>query len=93
MIEFLVHITLRLPHDMPAEQADALRAAELRRGRELVDAGVIKRIWRLPGTTENVGIWAAHDPTELHAVLAGLPLFPWLTVEVTALALHPIEDR
>jgi muconolactone D-isomerase len=93
MIEFLVRITLRLPDDLPAERADELRAAELKRGRELVDAGVIKRIWRVPGTTSNVGIWVAADPTELHAAIAGLPLFPWLTVEVSPLARHPIEDR
>jgi len=91
-MEFLVEIAVRLPPDMPEDRIAALRAAELRRGRELAATGVIARIWRVPGTTDNVGIWVAADATELHSVLSGLPLFPWLRVKITALAIHPIEE-
>ena len=62
------------------------------RGLELVAAGQIRRIWRIPGTSQNVGIWDAADATELHDLISSLPAFPWITAEVTALALHPLES-
>jgi muconolactone D-isomerase len=92
MMEFLVEIAVRLPQDMPGDRIAALRAAELQRGRELATTGVIARIWRIPGTTDNVGIWVADSATELHSALIGLPLFPWLRIKITALAVHPIEE-
>ena len=87
-MEFLVRIAAALPDD----GRDAIVAAERRRSAELHDAGVLRRIWRLPGTTSNVGIWEARDATALHEALTSLPAYPWLTVEeVTPLAVHPFE--
>jgi muconolactone delta-isomerase len=43
---------------------------------------------RLPGGLRNVGIWEAPDATEL---ISGLPLFPWIDADVTALVRHPLE--
>jgi muconolactone D-isomerase len=92
-MEFLVQIELALPADMPAERARALREAEAVRGRELRAAGTIARIWRLPGRTANVGVWRAADATELDAAIASLPLHPWMSVTVCALATHPLEGE
>lgn len=91
-MEFLVHITLTLPADMSTHDREALVAAERVRGLELVAAGQIRRIWRIPGASQNVGIWHAADATELHDLISSLPAFPWITAEVTALALHPLES-
>jgi muconolactone D-isomerase len=90
-VEFLVQIDVRLPASLSAAERDRLLAAELERGRELVSAGAIRGIWRIPGGLRNVGIWEAADATELHELLASLPLFPWLTAEVTPLAEHPLR--
>ena len=90
-MEFLVRIYIDLPVDMPAERQAELREAEAKRARALRDQGTIVRIWRLPGQTANVGIWAAPDATALHDVLTGMPLFPWFRVEVEALATHYVE--
>jgi muconolactone D-isomerase len=38
-----------------------------------------------------VGIWAASDATELHSLIEGLPMYPWLRAEVVPLAVHPLE--
>lgn len=65
---------------------------EGRRGRELRESGTIVRIWRLPGQTANVGIWQAEDATDLHAAISSLPLFPWMSVQVTTLAAHYLEQ-
>ena len=61
------------------------------RGRELMDEGVIRRIWRIPGRTANVGIWDAANPTALHEALSSLPMFPYIDAKVTPLATHPLE--
>lgn len=91
-MRFHVRITVSLPPGLDPEERDRLLAAELTRGRELHAAGAIADIWRIPGRLANVGIWEAADATELHALIASLPLFPYLEAEVTALARHPITD-
>jgi muconolactone D-isomerase len=91
-MEFLVHIDVRLPPELDAARREELLAAERVRGRELVERGTIARIWRIPGTLANYGIWQGADADEVHAAIAGLPLFSYFaTVEVTALATHPLE--
>jgi muconolactone D-isomerase len=90
-VRFLVRIDVQLPAALPDEERADLLAAELERGRELVAAGVIRAIWRLPGGLRNVGIWEAADATDLHDQIASLPVFRWLTAEVTALAEHPLQ--
>jgi muconolactone D-isomerase len=89
-VEFLVQITTVLPPDMPDGERDQLIAAERRRGRELMDRGDIRAIWRIPGGMRNVGIWEAADGTELHELITSLPASPWFSADVTALAVHPL---
>lgn len=87
--EYLVHIQVNWPPDGSTERRDLLMEAERERGRELVEAGVIRRLWRVPGRWANWGVWRAASPDELHAALASLPFFPWLDIEVIPLAGHP----
>jgi muconolactone D-isomerase len=91
-VEFLVYIRVELPADYDSERVKTLREEEAARGVELYEDGVIRRIWRVPGRREAVGIWQAADPTELHELLASLPLFPWCDIEVTPLATHYVES-
>jgi muconolactone D-isomerase len=92
-MEFLVHIVVALPPDMEPARRDELLAAERVRGRELIEGGTIARIWRIPGTLANYGIWQGATPDDVHAAISGLPLFPYFaSVEVTALATHPLEQ-
>jgi muconolactone D-isomerase len=92
MGEFLVEIEVTLPHDMTAPMRTRLLDAEAARGRELLAAGRLHRIWRLPGRLANISIYNVTDASELHELLSSLPLFPWMSVQVTALAEHPITD-
>jgi muconolactone D-isomerase len=91
-MEFLVHIEVELPPDMPSDERSALIEAESVRGRELIRDGKLKRIWRIPGRRANVSLYECRDATELHALVSSLPLFPWLDIEVEALAEHPLES-
>jgi muconolactone D-isomerase len=90
-MEFLVRIEVSLPDSLPEERRRELLRAELERGRELRRLGKIARIWRIPGGLRNVGIWVADDATELHELISGLPMYPYLRAEVVPLALHPAE--
>jgi muconolactone D-isomerase len=91
MPEFLVRIDVELPPALPEPERAALIAAERAYGRELRARGSIVRIWRLPGGLRNVGVWSAPDAAALDRLIDGLPLRPWMRVEVTALAPHPLE--
>ncbi len=90
-MKFLVQIDVRLPGKLTDAERAELLEAELERGRALVDAGVIWAIWRIPGALRNVGVWEAADATELHEHLTSLPVFRWVTAEVTSLADHPLQ--
>lgn len=88
-MEFLVEIKVSWPPDGDPVRRAELAAAEQARAKELAAQGILKKLWRIPGTWQNVGIWVAPDATALHAALTSLPFFPWLTIEVTPLAAHP----
>ena len=90
-MEFLVRSENRLPADFPAERRDELKAGERARAMELREAGVLKRLWRVPGRTATVGLYEAPDAAALHDALMSLPMAPWLDVHVEALAQHPQE--
>jgi muconolactone D-isomerase len=90
-MEFLVQIQVTLPPELSSESRQELMGREQARGRELVNEGIIRRIWRIPGRTANVGIWDAADPTALHQALSSLPMFPYIDARVTPLATHPLE--
>lgn len=91
-MDFLVRIEFALPPDMGEEQRREMLAAEYTRGRELRKDGKISAIWRLPGGLRNIGVWQVEDATELHALIASLPLYRFARVDVTALAKHPLSE-
>jgi len=89
--EFLVRFETCLPESMEPDVVKELKSAERKRAMELRDAGLLKRLWRVPGRRAVVGLWEASDASELHDALSSLPQFPWMEVEVEALATHPQE--
>lgn len=88
-MEFLVHMDVALPPDLPDDEAARLYEAEGVRAAELARDGTLVRLWRIPGRRSNVGLWSAADATGLHAALSSLPLWPYLDIEVDPLARHP----
>lgn len=90
-MEFLVHIEVRWPADGDPAELARLTVSERMRASELVRAGTLLRIWRIPGRRANWGLWRAADATELHDALASLPLFRWLDIQVLPLGAHPSD--
>jgi len=91
MSEYLVRIELTRPAGIPDADWDDVLTREAAHGRELRAAGTIVRIWRVPGTSSNVGVWSADTATELHEFLTGMPAHPYMKVDVQALAQHYLE--
>jgi muconolactone D-isomerase len=90
---FQVEMDVRIPHDVPAERADALKQAERTRAQDLQRAGVWRHLWRVAGRYANVSIFDVSGPQELHDILSTLPLFPFMEIQVTPLCRHPSSIR
>lgn len=86
---FMVQMTVNLPHDLPPERARDLVARERERCHELQRAGAWPHLWRVAGRYANVSVFDVDSPDALHEALSGLPLFPYMDIEVTPLARHP----
>ena len=86
---FMAEMEVRLPPDMDAAQADDLRAREREYSRALQRDGRWPHLWRVAGRYANVSILDVGSVDELHELLSGLPLFPYLDIRVTPLARHP----
>lgn len=89
-MEFLVTIKVSRVSVGEAEEAD-LRARERAIGERYLDNGALRRIWRLPGRRASLSLWNVADADELHDLLAGFPLFPWMDIDVTPLARHYLD--
>jgi muconolactone D-isomerase len=84
-----VRMDVQPPRDMPATEFDTLKAAEKARAEELQRQGKWRHLWRIAGAYANYSIFEVADHDELHAILSGLPLFPFMRIDVTPLARHP----
>ncbi|GHF10868.1 muconolactone Delta-isomerase family protein [Streptomyces spiralis] len=90
MKEFLVVLTTTVPEGTDPDEVTRRRAAEAVRARELAATGHLARLWRPVGELRSIGLWRADDEADLREkVLGTLPLWPWMTAEVTALQPHP----
>jgi muconolactone D-isomerase len=82
---FLVRMTVRLPHDMPAAQADDLKAREKALAQQLQRDGTWRHLWRVAGRYANVSVFDVPD----NQTLTSLPLFPYMDIDVQPLCRHP----
>lgn len=86
---YLAHMVVRLPHDMSAARADEIKASEKAYAEELQRAGKWQHLWRVVGEYANYSVFDVESNDELHRILSGLPLFPYMEICVTPLAQHP----
>ncbi|MFE6151548.1 muconolactone Delta-isomerase [Streptomyces sp. NPDC057889] len=88
---FAVKMDVRIPNDLdPDVRADTI-AREKAYSQELQRKGIWPHIWRCVGQYSNLSVFDVRDNDELHDILWGLPLFPYMEIEVTPLALHPSD--
>ena len=86
---YLVRMDVNIPHDLPAQVADDIKAREKAYSQDLQRDGCWKHIWRVVGEYANYSVFDVSSNDELHQLLQNLPLFPYMDIEVTPLAQHP----
>ena len=91
MAEFLVNIKFVWPDSITEEKRKELREKEVAMAGELARKGHLVRMWRVVGRRENWGLWRAKDATEMHAILSTLPIWPYMEIQVMAMAQHPVD--
>jgi muconolactone D-isomerase len=88
---FHARMDVHLPQDLdPAVRADIV-AREKAYSQELQRSGKWPHLWRIVGEYSNVSIFDVDSNDELHDLLSGLPLFPYMDITVTPLATHPSD--
>jgi len=86
---FHVKMDVRIPHDLPRETSDQLKATEKARSQDLQRSGKWRHLWRIAGQYSNISIFDVESPQELHDILSTLPLFPFMEIAIAPLCRHP----
>ncbi len=89
--EFLATFTITIPVGTPGHAVQDAETGEADRARELAAQGHLSRLWTLPGPGRVLGLWQARDMAEMRAIVASLPLDPWMTTQITPLTPHPSD--
>ncbi len=86
---FAVRMDVDIPRDLDPAVRDERVAREKAYSQQLQRAGEWRHIWRVVGQYSNIRVFDVASNERLHEILWGLPLFPYMTIEVTPLATHP----
>ena len=86
---FKVEMTVNIPATLSAAQAEEIKAREKAYSQQLQREGKWLHIWRVVGQYANVSLFEVKDNQELHEILTGLPLFPYMEISVQPLCQHP----
>ncbi len=82
-------MTVTLPPDMPVDVAERIKEEERRYARALQREGKWLHLWRIAGRYANLSIFDVASHEELHELLANLPLFPYMDMNIVPLVRHP----
>ncbi|MFC4004005.1 muconolactone Delta-isomerase [Prauserella oleivorans] len=90
---FHVRMDVHLPTDLDPEVRADIVAREKAYSQKLQREGKWPHLWRIVGEYSNISIFDVESNDELHDLLSGLPLFPYMDIKVTPLATHPSKVR
>ncbi|WP_233495628.1 muconolactone Delta-isomerase [Geodermatophilus sp. TF02-6] len=88
---YAVRMDVALPPDMDPAARDDLLAREKAYSQAWQRSGHWPHIWRCVGEYANLSVFAVDSNEQLHQILWGLPLFPYMSITVTPLAPHPSD--
>jgi muconolactone D-isomerase len=86
---FHVRMTVSLPADLDYAGRAELLDEEQRYCQKLEEAGTLLHRWTVAGHYANISVFDVEDADVLHDIVWNLPLFPFLTVDITPLAARP----
>lgn len=90
---FLARMDVRFPDHLTAEQIADFQVREKAYSRQLQESGKMAGIWRIVGEYANHSLFDVESNDELHGILSGFPMYPYMSIKVTALAQHPNSIR
>ncbi|MEY8769508.1 muconolactone Delta-isomerase [Erwinia sp. DT-104] len=90
---FKVEMTIAIPDSLPAERVTEIKAQEKAYAQQLQRSGKWRHVWRVAGQFKNVSIFDVESHDELHELLTGLPLYPYMTLAIEPLCRHPSSIR
>lgn len=88
-MKFLCQMQVTFPESMTPEEVAQKQAEEKEYSQALQRSGEFEAIYRVVGKYANVSIFEVDSNQRLHEILSGFPMFPYMTIETTALARHP----
>ena len=86
---FLARMDVVFPESMDDATKADFQVQEKEYSGNLQRQGIMKGIWRVVGEYANFSIFDVDGHDELHSILSGFPMFPYMNVKVTPLAKHP----
>jgi len=90
---FKVEMDVNVPQDVDSDVFEAIKAKEKAYAEDLQERGKWRHLWRIVGQYKNISIFDVDSSEELHNILMGLPLYPYMDVRVEALCRHPSSIR
>ena len=90
---FQVEMHVHVPDHLDPAEFDAIKAREKAYAEQLQKEGKWRHLWRQVGQYSNTSIFDVESNEALHNLLAGLPLFPFMDIDVTPLCRHPSSIR
>ncbi|QDQ98209.1 muconolactone Delta-isomerase [Tomitella fengzijianii] len=93
MALFHVRMDVEIPRDLDPAVRDETIAREKAYSQQLQRDGKWPHLWRIVGQYSNISIFDVESADELHEILWGLPLFPYMRVEVMPLTRHGSSIR
>jgi muconolactone D-isomerase len=91
-MRFLLNIRTQLPGEWTREQRADIRRRETEAAVALMHRRVLRRTFTVVGQLANFSIWETGTAEELHTVLQSLPMYPFMTITVTPIIKHPVEE-
>ena len=86
---YLVHMEVNIPSSVSEQEAAKIKSLEKEYSQNLQKSGKWPHLWRVVGEYANYSIFDVEGNDDLHTILSGLPLFPYMKIQVTPLAKHP----
>ncbi|WP_411731116.1 muconolactone Delta-isomerase [Paeniglutamicibacter sp.] len=90
---FLARMDVTFPAHLTEAQIADFQVQEKEYSGQLQGSGKMAGIWRIVGEYANHSLFDVESNDELHQILSGFPMYPYMKIKVTPLAKHPNSIR
>lgn len=90
---FLARMDVTFPAHLTEAQIADFQVREQQYSGDLQRSGKMAGIWRIVGEYANHSLFDVESNDELHQILSGFPMYPYMKIKVTPLAKHPNSIR